>query len=70
MNGISEEKYTHIDEIKEQTKAVFDELMEQAKLEEGDILVVGCSSSEIASHRIGSSARKRRFIWQLSAVSI
>ena len=30
MNGISEEKYTHIDEIKEQTKAVFDELMEQA----------------------------------------
>ena len=31
-----------------------DELMEQAKLEEGDILVVGCSSSEIASHRIGS----------------
>ena len=43
MNGISEEKYTHIDEIKEQTKAVFDELMEQAKLEEGDILVVGCS---------------------------
>ena len=26
MNGISEEKYTHIDEIKEQTKAVFDEL--------------------------------------------
>ena len=31
MNGISEEKYTHIDEIKEQTKAVFDELMEQAK---------------------------------------
>ena len=86
MNGISEEKYTHIDEIKEQTKAVFDELMEQAKLEEGDILVVGCSSSEIASHRIGSyssaeigkavaqkfltAARKRRFIWQLSAVSI
>ena len=54
MNGISEEKYTHIDDIKEQTKAVFDELMEQAKLEEGDILVVGCSSSEIASHRIGS----------------
>ena len=44
MNGISEEKYTHIDEIKEQTKAVFDELMKQAKLEEGDILVVGSVS--------------------------
>ena len=63
MNGISEEKYTHIDEIKEQTKAVFDELMEQAKLEEGDILVVGCSSSEIASRseerRVGKECRSR-----------
>lgn len=54
MNGISEEAYTHLDEIREQTKSVFYELMEQAKPEEGDILVVGCSSSEIASHRIGS----------------
>ena len=86
MNGISEEKYTHIDEIKEQTKAVFDELMEQAKLEEGDILVVGCSSSEIASQKLVliqvrksekqwhrhflTAVRKRKFIWQLSAVSI
>lgn len=38
MNGISEEKYTHIDEIKEQTKAVFDELMEQAKIGRGRYL--------------------------------
>ena len=54
MKGISEEKFEQIEEIKQQTKAVFDELMEVAELEEGEILVVGCSSSEIASHKIGS----------------
>ena len=70
MNGISEEKYTHIDEIKEQTKAVFDELMEQAKLEEGDILVVGCSSSEIASHRIGTVLTWRQSLAAGSAITL
>lgn len=54
MNGISEEKFTHLDEIKAQTRAVFEELAETAGLEEGDILVTGCSSSEVASHKIGS----------------
>lgn len=54
MKGVSEEKFEHIEEIKAQTKAVFDELMEVANLEEGDILVVGCSSSEIANRKIGS----------------
>ncbi|MCI7182310.1 MAG: TIGR01440 family protein [Schaedlerella sp.] len=54
MNGISEEKFGQIEEIKEQTRAVFTELMEAANLEEGDILVVGCSSSEVANHKIGS----------------
>ena len=86
MNGISEEKYTHIDEIKEQTKAVFDELMEQAKLEEGDILELAALQvrsqvielAHIQVQRLEkqwhrhflTAARKRRFIWQLSAVSI
>lgn len=54
MKGISEEKFDHIEEIKAQAKAVFDELMEVADLEEGDILIVGCSSSEIANRKIGS----------------
>lgn len=54
MNGIAETSFTHLDEIREQTRAVFDELMAAADLEEGDILVVGCSSSEVASHKIGS----------------
>ncbi len=53
-NGISQDHFEQLEEIKEQTRQVFLELMEEAKLEEGDILVVGCSSSEVASHRIGS----------------
>ena len=33
---------------------VVEEFMEQAKLQSGDLVVIGCSTSEIASHRIGS----------------
>ena len=47
MKGVSTEKFEHIDEIRAQAKAIFEELMETAELEEGEILVVGCSSSEI-----------------------
>ena len=54
MNGISEEVCRNLEEIKAQTRAVFDELMENAAMEEGEILVVGCSSSEVAKHKIGS----------------
>ena len=52
--GISSEKYEDIEEITGQTKRLVKELLEQAKLEPGDALVVGCSSSEIAGHRIGT----------------
>lgn len=40
--------------IREQAKAVLKELLEVARLEKGQILVVGCSSSEIDSFKIGS----------------
>ena len=43
-----------IDEIRQQAFAVFNELLDAANMEEGQLLVVGCSSSEIASHKIGS----------------
>lgn len=43
-----------IEEIRQQTKKVVRELLDTAKMEAGQLLVVGCSSSEIASHRIGS----------------
>lgn len=54
--GLSEE--TESGEFLEQIRgevrqAVFD-LLETAYLNQGQILVVGCSSSEIASHKIGS----------------
>ena len=40
--------------IKKQAKAVLKELLNVARLEKGQILVVGCSSSEIDSFKIGS----------------
>ena len=43
-----------LDEIRKQTKEVLRELMETADLKQGQILVVGCSSSEIGSFKIGS----------------
>lgn len=54
--GVSEEHETmeQLEEIKNAVKQVLTELFESAKMKPGQILVVGCSSSEIASHRIGS----------------
>lgn len=43
-----------IEEVKKEVYQVVTELLEAADLKKGQILVVGCSSSEIASHRIGS----------------
>lgn len=40
--------------IKNDVKEVLEELLEVAKLEQGDILVVGCSSSEVAGQKIGT----------------
>lgn len=54
MNGVSEERFDKIEEIKSQTRQIFDELWAAAELSEGEILVVGCSSSEVASRKIGS----------------
>lgn len=41
--------------IKEQLQIAFDELYAQSKTEQGDILVVGCSSSEVMGEKIGTS---------------
>lgn len=45
-----------IDEIYNQAKKVADEICTIAKLKEGDILVVGCSSSEVAGGVIGKNS--------------
>lgn len=54
--GISTEKETadQLREIRAQVRRAAAELLEEAALKPGQILVVGCSSSEIASHKIGS----------------
>lgn len=41
-------------EIRIQTKEVLLQLLEEANLKEGNLLVVGCSSSEVGSYKIGS----------------
>ena len=45
-----------MDKLFEQTTAVMKELGEQAKLKAGDIVVVGCSTSEIIGSKIGTNS--------------
>lgn len=45
-------------EIENQTRRAVCEFLDAAKMKEGQILVAGCSSSEIASSRIGSFSSK------------
>lgn len=44
------------EEIREQAQRAVTELLEVAKLEKGDIFIVGCSSSEIKGERIGKGS--------------
>ena len=44
------------EEIKEQAARAVTELLQVAKLEKGDIFIVGCSSSEIKGERIGKGS--------------
>ena len=44
------------EEIRQQAEKACEELIETAKLAEGDILVVGCSSSEVMGLRIGKGS--------------
>lgn len=45
-----------VEEIKAQAKAVAGEIIEKAGLTKGQILVVGCSSSEVCGDKIGSNS--------------
>lgn len=45
-------------EITKQAQQATKELIEAAKLEKGDVFVVGCSTSEVAGHKIGSYSNK------------
>ena len=52
--GISNEKLNNAQQIISETTQVVRELLSVARLEKGDILVVGCSSSEVANCSIGT----------------
>lgn len=52
--GISNVTFEHMDEIRTQVTTIINDLLEIAKLEAGDILVIGCSSSEVAHQKIGT----------------
>ena len=43
--------------IYQQAKQAAEELLSIAKLQEGDLLVVGCSSSEVSGSKIGTDSR-------------
>ena len=45
-----------INELVIQTKAVMEELKEKASLKKGDVVVVGCSTSEIIGSKIGTNS--------------
>lgn len=53
---IPQEVFVMYEEITGQARQAVTELLEQARLEPGDIFVVGCSSSEVGGHRIGSDS--------------
>ena len=54
--GISKEIETagQLEELRQEVRIAAEELLSAANMKQGQILVVGCSSSEIASHKIGS----------------
>ena len=44
-------------EIQQQILTVFRELIEKSKLKKGDIIVLGCSTSEVVGSRIGTNSQ-------------
>ena len=42
--------------VYEQTKSSIQELCEKAKLKEGNIIIVGCSTSEVVGSKIGTNS--------------
>lgn len=53
-NHIAEDVSVSLDEIAQQAKTAVQELLTVAKLEVGDLFVVGCSSSEVQHRKIGT----------------
>ena len=45
-----------LENITKETNAVFTQLIDAAKLREGSVVVLGCSTSEICGERIGTGS--------------
>ena len=45
-----------IKELSSQAKAVMEELIEKARLKSGDVVIIGCSTSEIIGSKIGTNS--------------
>ena len=45
-----------LDQVREEARQAAEQICEVAKLQKGQILVVGCSTSEVAGHKVGSSS--------------
>ena len=43
-----------LDQVRKEASAAAEQICEAAKLQKGQILVVGCSTSEVAGHKVGS----------------
>lgn len=56
LTGMADRKMgeAFLKKVKEEAALVTTELLSQAKLDQGDILIVGCSSSEVAGEKIGT----------------
>lgn len=54
INGISNVPFEHLGDIKIQLTEILNEVLAVSHLEEGDIFVIGCSSSEVAGVKIGT----------------
>ena len=75
-----------LEQVRKEAHAAAQQICEAAKLRQGQILVVGCSTSEVTGHKVGSYSSPElgrpsmkgcwrfsfpgEFIWRPSAVSI
>lgn len=53
---LSEQSTHEMSKLVEQSKSVISELFEKAKLKVGDVVVIGCSTSEIIGSKIGTDS--------------
>jgi len=53
-SGVSDKKYSGLAKIGKEAKQAIEELIDVAKIKEGDLFVIGCSSSEIAGEKLGT----------------